>query len=91
MMALQILGHIVASVLYVIIFQKAGLRGAWLAVCATPLLSAALAQVMIRGLMGGGMMILPLVLIPLSLAPLLVLAFKSWPPVRVAANTRSEN
>ena len=91
MMAFQILGHVVASVLYVIIFQKAGLRGAWLIVCATPLLSATLAHLMIRGLMGQGMMMLPLVLIPLSLLPLLILAFKSWPPVSVAPNTGSEN
>ncbi|MBS0563821.1 MAG: hypothetical protein JSR87_04905 [Proteobacteria bacterium] len=84
MMAFQFLGPVIASVLYVIVFQKAGLRGPWLAACAGPLVGSVLAGVMIRAMMAGGgsgMMLVPLVALPLTLLPLLILAFKSWPPV----------
>lgn len=96
MMAFQFLGPVIASVLYAIVFQKAGLGGPWLAACAGPVVGALLASVMIRAMMagGGGMMVLvPLVALPLTLLPLLILAFKSWPPVlspMAAPNSRSE-
>lgn len=93
MMAFQFLTPIIASVLYVIVFQKAGFKGAILAVCAGPVIGAVLTQMMIGMLMSGGygprMMLLPLISIPFALAPLLVLAFKSWPPV-TASTIRSE-
>ncbi|WP_284176646.1 hypothetical protein [Frigidibacter sp. SD6-1] len=86
MMGLSFLGPILASVLYVIVFQKAGFRGAILAVCAGPLLGALAGFVMGRvAYAGGGMPMsfaaIILISLPLSLLPLLVLAFKSWPPV----------
>ncbi len=94
MMALQFLTPIIASVLYVIVFQKAGFKGAMLVICAGPVVGAMLTQLMIRMIMAGGggpgMMILPLIAIPFALAPLLVLAFKSWPPVSAAPTIRSE-
>lgn len=93
MMAFQFLGPIVASVLYVIVFQKAGFRGAILAVCAGPVVASLLAMLMIRMIIvgdGPGMMLVPLVALPLTLLPLLVLAFKSWPPVSTASTIRSE-
>lgn len=85
MMGVQFIAPVFASVLYVIVFQKAGFKGAIMAVCAAPLLGALLSYaiywMLISGSMGPGMMALPLIAIPLSLAPLLVLAFKPWPPV----------
>lgn len=80
MMGFQFLTPLVASVLYVVVFQKAGFRGAMLAICAAPLLGAILTHGIyaLAGYYGMGMM---LVSIPLSLLPLLVLAFKSWPPI----------
>ena len=94
MMAFQFLTPIIASVLYVMVFQKAGFKGAILAVCAGPVVGAILTHLMIGMMMSGGvgpgMMALPLISIPFALAPLLVLAFKSWPPVSVAPTIRSE-
>jgi hypothetical protein len=93
MMAFQFLTPIIASVLYVMVFQKAGFKGAILAVCAGPVVGAILTHLMIGMMMSGGfgpgMMLLPLISIPFALAPLLVLAFKSWPPV-AAPTIRSE-
>ena len=48
MMALQFLTPIIASVLYVIVFQKAGFKGAMLVICAGPVVGAMLTQLMIR-------------------------------------------
>ncbi len=95
MMALQFLGPVIASVLYIIVFQKAGFKGPILAVSAAPILGSVVSMLLIRTLVAGGggpgmMILIPFISIPLSLLPLLVLAFKSWPPV-AAANTRSEN
>ncbi|MCY1125930.1 hypothetical protein OU426_03605 [Frigidibacter sp. RF13] len=86
MMGLSFLGPLLASILYVIVFQKAGFRGAILAVCAGPLLGALVSFTMGRMTYAGGGMPMSFVAIflislPLSLMPLLVLAFKSWPPV----------
>ncbi len=95
MIALQFLGPLIASVLYVMVFQKAGFRGGILAFCAAPLVGSALITFAFRTMMGQGYgswaIILPLLAIPLSLLPLLILAFKSWPPVTVASNIRSES
>lgn len=85
MMALQFIGPVLASILYVIVYQKAGFRGAILGVCAMPLVSIVLTMVFVRMLASGGMMgpmmLIPLVTIPLSLLPLIILAFAKWPPV----------
>ena len=93
MMGFQFLGPILASVLYVIVFQKAGFKGTILAFCVAPVLGSVLSFGMIgmmaAGCYGPGMMFLPVFSIPLMLLPLLILAFKPWPPV-AAANTRSE-
>lgn len=93
MMAFQMLIPVIASVLYVIVFQKAGFKGAMLVFCAAPLLAAVLGQVLIgmmgMGFMGAPYMLTLFVLGPLSLLPLLILAFKTWPPVAVS-NSRSE-
>ncbi|HQY45179.1 MAG TPA: hypothetical protein PK450_13475 [Paracoccaceae bacterium] len=95
-MAFQFIGPVIASVLYVIVFQKAGFRGLILAVSAAPILGSVLSMVVVRTLVAGGggpgmMILIPLIAIPLSLLPLLFLAFKSWPPAGAAPNTRSEN
>ena len=85
MMILYLVGPVLASILYVIVFQKAGFRGAILAVCAGPLLSIlsfALVGPMAFG--GAGLAVIVFLNMALSLAPLLVLAFKAWPPVSVA-------
>ena len=90
MMALPFLGPILASVLYVIVFQKAGFRGGILAVCATPILGAALTVMMVRMMIysaGPAMMLVPLITIPLALLPLILLAFMAWPPVSVAPSS----
>ena len=90
MMGFQFLGPILASVLYVMVFQKAGFKGPILAFCAAPVLGPVLSfGMMAGGGYGPGMMVLPLISIPLALLPLLILAFKPWPPV-AAPNTRSE-
>ncbi len=83
MMILSFLGPVIASVLYVIVFQKAGFRGPVMFVCAAPVLGAVLTRVLVASLvMGGGPMIgVFLISALLSLAPLLVLAFMAWPPV----------
>ncbi|MGB3177187.1 MAG: hypothetical protein WBA90_04840 [Albidovulum sp.] len=83
MMVFSFLGPVVASVLYVIVFQKAGFRGARLAVCAAPVLSAVLSNALMGFMyMGeGSMFAFILITTVLSFAPLLVLAFKAWPPV----------
>lgn len=82
MMILSLLGPVVASVLYVIVFQKAGFRGGILFVCAFPVLAAILTRILVSAMvMGGGE--LPAVFLlseALSLAPLIVLAFMAWPP-----------
>ena len=89
MMALQYLMPLLTTFLYVIVYQKAGFRGPMLLICGAPVLVAALAYVLIQ-LMGIYHMGLVFVTIPLGMLPLFVLAFKSWPPVAVAPNTRSE-
>mgnify|MGYP001223826853 CR=1 FL=1 len=86
MMGLSFLGPLVATVLYVIIFQKAGFRGAILLVCGGPILAALVSMAMGRMAYGFGGMAMPyvamlLISLPLSLLPLFVLAFKPWPPV----------
>ncbi|MFZ1727148.1 MAG: hypothetical protein WBO29_14280 [Albidovulum sp.] len=87
MMELQFLGPIVASVLYVIIFQKAGFRGPILIVCAAPIVGALLSRMLIGLLSFAGPLFSLAFLVPLafSLAPLFILAFRAWPPVSVAA------
>lgn len=88
MMVFSFVVPIIASILYVIVFQKAGLTGLWLAVCAAPVLSAFLTAMFFGALYGHGMSGPFVVMqIVLSLAPLLVLAFKPWPP---AAHPRSK-
>jgi hypothetical protein len=87
MMAFQFLGPIIASVLYVIVFQKAGFGGPMPAFCAAPLLGAFLTFLMVG--MGGMVVALVLINLPLSLLPLLILAFMPWPPV-AAGNSPSE-
>lgn len=89
MMILSLLGPLIASVLYVIVFQKAGFRGPILAVSAAPVLAALLSRALIGSLyMGGGMALAFLVPAALSLAPLLVLALMAWPP---AATPQARN
>lgn len=84
MMIFSFISPLIASVLYLIVFQKAGFRGAVLGVAALPLASAVVSWLLIGGgyYMGGGLLglafLLPMVL---SLVPLLVLAFVPWPPV----------
>jgi len=87
MMAFQIVGPLIASVLYVIVFQKAGFRGGILAVCFAPVLGSVLTAFLVRAMIaggGGGMMLLPLVSLPLGLLPLVLLAFMAWPPAPAA-------
>jgi hypothetical protein len=93
MMIFSLLGPLVASVLYVIVFQKAGFRGAILGVCAAPILGAFLGRALIGAFYaGGGMAFAFLIPTVLSLAPLLVLAFMAWPPVDPSATrTSTEN
>ena len=88
MMGLQFLGPIFASVLYVIIFQKAGFRGPILIVCAAPVAGTLFVGGFLWGIVAfddAVMTIVLLISLVLSLAPLLVLAFKAWPPLSVAA------
>lgn len=85
MMFASFLAPLLASVLYVIVFQKAGFRGAILAICAGPVLSPLLSFGLLGGyyLGEGATLFVILGSVGLSLAPLLVLAFKTWPPVGI--------
>ena len=84
MMIFSFISPLIASVLYLVVMQKAGFRGAILGIAALPLASALVSRLLIGGgyYMGGGILglafLLPMVL---SLVPLLVLAFVPWPPV----------
>ncbi|MDI3335020.1 hypothetical protein QKW60_01230 [Defluviimonas aestuarii] len=93
MMIFAFLGPLIASVLYVIVFQKAGFRGPILFVCAAPLLGALFGRALIGAFYaGGGMAFAFLIPTVLSLAPLLVLAFMAWPPVDPSVTrTSTEN
>ncbi len=81
MLILSLLGPVIASVLYVIVFQKAGFRGGLMFVCAAPVAGAILTRVLVStGVMHGGPMAgVYLLSAALSLAPLIVLAFMAWP------------
>lgn len=83
----SILPSLIASVLYVIVYQKAGFRGAMLALAACPVLATLLSRYLfgLTSAFGAGLFLLPAAL---SLAPLAVLAFASWPP---AAPQRGED
>lgn len=89
MMIFQYAGPLLAAVLYVIVFQKAGFRGPILAVCAGPLVGFVATMFLIRILAPspGTMMLIPLISIPLSLLPLILLAFMAWPPVAAPRNS----
>jgi len=83
MMILSFLAPIIASVLYVMVFQKAGFRGAILVLAAGPVAAALLSFLLFGGYYGWtGLIQASLILLPavLSLAPLAVLAFAAWPP-----------
>ena len=82
MTILSFLGPVVASVLYVIVFQKAGFRGPILFVCAAPVLGAILTRLLVASMVmaGGPMAGVFLLSAALTLAPLIVLAFVAWPP-----------
>jgi hypothetical protein len=82
MLILSLLGPVIASVLYVVVFQKAGFRGGILFVCACPVIGAILTRLLVSTLvMGwGGVPAVFLLSGALSLAPLIVLAFMTWPP-----------
>jgi hypothetical protein len=91
-MLFQLVGPIIASVLYVIVFQKAGFKGAIMFVCAAPVVGALFVGGLMAGMMGYSGAAAPLLFLMswvLSLAPLLVLAFMAWPPVS-AATTHTE-
>lgn len=93
MTILFFLSPLVASILYVIVCQKAGFRGPILAVCAGPLLSV-FSFAVVGPLAIGGVALAGIILFnaALSLAPLLVLAFMAWPPVDPpVARTSTEN
>jgi hypothetical protein len=86
------IGPVVAVALYVMIFQKAGFRGAVFAVCALPLIELAVTRWAIMQAQNGSSAILdylPFVLLPLSLLPLIVLAFLRWPPAPVRPSEKS--
>ncbi|MEZ5734028.1 MAG: hypothetical protein R3D97_17050 [Paracoccaceae bacterium] len=91
MMAFSFLGPLIASVLYVVVFQKAGFRGPMLAFCAAPVLGALLSRMLIGLMSYAGPIFSLAFLVPMafSLAPLFILAFKAWPPVS-AAPTHTE-
>lgn len=93
MMILSFVEPLIASVLYVVVFQKAGFRGPILAVSAAPVLAALLVHALVGNFyMGGGMALAFLVAAAISLAPLLVLAFMAWPPADMPADrTSTEN
>ncbi len=93
MMILYLLAPLLATVLYVIVLQKAGFRGPILAVSAGPVLSI-LSFALVGPMALGGPVLAAVLLVnaALSLAPLLVLAFMAWPPVNPpAARTSTEN
>lgn len=83
MLILSLLGPVVASILYVIVFQKAGFRGGLMFLCAGPVLGAILTRILVSTMvMGGGPMTgVFLLSAALSLAPLVALAFMAWPPL----------
>jgi hypothetical protein len=86
MMILHYIGPVVAVALYVMIYQKAGFRGAAYAVCALPLIELAATRWAIMQAQSGSSAVLdylPFLLLPLSLLPLIVLAFLPWPPAPV--------
>jgi len=88
MIELPFLGPIIASVLYVVVYQKAGFRGPVLIVCAAPVAATLFLGAIASGIVaidGVGVTIVLLISLALSLAPLVVLAFKAWPPVSVAS------
>ncbi len=82
MLILSLLGPVAASILYVIVFQKAGFRGGLMFVCAGPVVGAILTHIVLASaVMDWGR--LPAVFLlsgALSLAPLIALAFMAWPP-----------
>lgn len=83
-LALQMIGPFLASLLYVMVFQKAGFRGLMLTVCGGPLIGVAVTHWAIRSAQAGSpemLDYLSAVLVPLSLLPLIILAFLRWPPV----------
>lgn len=82
MMVFQFIGPLIAAILYVVIFQKAGFRGAILAVAAAPLVGIVAFLSLVRLVTFGGLSIglLSLLTASLSLLPLLCLAFLAWPP-----------
>jgi hypothetical protein len=82
MLILPFLAPVVASVLYVIVFQKAGFRGGLMFVCAGPVAGAILTRILVSTMvMGDGPMAgVFLFSAALSLMPLIVLAFLAWPP-----------
>ncbi|WP_413875917.1 hypothetical protein [Albidovulum sp.] len=83
MLILPLLGPVVASVLYVIVFQKAGFRGGLMFVCAGPVAGAILTRILVSTMVmsGGPIAGIYLLSAALSLAPLIVLAFRAWPPI----------
>lgn len=93
MMLLPLLAPLIASVLYVIVFQKAGFRGPMLAVAVLPLAGGVLSRVLFGSFYYGGPAMAVLAFIPmaLSLAPLFVLAFMAWPPTGGSAGNSTEN
>ncbi|MFN6952060.1 MAG: hypothetical protein ACK4NE_05660 [Albidovulum sp.] len=82
MMILSLLGPVLASVLFVIVFQKAGFRGPILLVTAGLAVAAILTRVLVPGMVTGGGAMAGVFLLSalLSIAPLVVLAFMAWPP-----------
>jgi hypothetical protein len=83
MLILSLLGPVAASVLYVIVFQKAGFRGGLMFVCAGPVAGAILTRILVSTMVmsGGPIAGVYLLSAALSLAPLIVLAFMTWPPM----------
>ena len=82
MLILSHLGPAVASILYVIVFQKAGFRGGLMFLCAGPVVGAIVTRILVSTMvMGSGPMAgVFLLSAALSLAPLIALAFLAWPP-----------
>ncbi len=86
MSVVSYIGPLIAAVLYVIVFQKAGFRGAVYVVCACPLIGVGLTQWGYARALSGSpdtMTYLAAFLVPLSLLPLIILAFLRWPPAPV--------
>ena len=89
----QFLYPVLASVLQLIVFQKAGFRGAILIVCALPVVGAFVTHALIGAMMTGSFPMIGVTLVSAAflLAPLLVLAFAAWPPVEpLAARATTE-